>query len=865
MSNAARIKAAEGYVEVTVQNQKLESGLRQAETSCQKFQRKLDGFSLAMGAALTGAFIGVSRALKKVFGELIGYGDRLDKMSQRIGISVESLRQFDVIAQLCGTNLETLESTITKMNKTIGDAIAGSSKAEESFTKLGLSVYQLQEAKPDEAFLSIVSSLSKIPNQAERTNQAMAIFGKQATQLFPLINSGSKGVEELQKQMKDLGITMSTADAQHLAELNDALTKSRQAFKSLTDNLVIGLAPALSSFAEWMGKIIGTVTKFVKEHKTLVTTVGTAVGTYGACITAMVGWSIAAGKLSAALKIVNTSLKALSMNPWVLGITAAVGGIMLLVNAFKKSKPEAESFIEKAQQITATHQEQNRADNALMSELEELNNKTNKSAQEMARAEQICSRLNERYGDLGLSVNKATGEIKGLTDAQKKMNEAQKQMKITDVKAEITELEKARDIVGAEKAKQLRGELSNIQTNAALSNNGNGDSSHEYLYANNKAYRKRYDVLQQYESANAQIKSRKEYLSALEAGNAPIDEGATTDDSGLSDAQAKAYSEANNRKNKLADEAAKIGKKSWELKIEEAEEAYAQAIKDAETLKAGDIAYGLTEEEAGKNYEQNVSNAQKIRDTAINAANQERLEEEKRIQEESERNQQEALERKKRLEESNQKESAKLYEDGLNDLEELRAKYSESMKYGRYDEAEKYGKEYEAKKEDLELAKSNAELEEANRDLQEAIERLADAEKNGSDEDKIAARQDYQNARGAVDSARDSQTIAQRAIFDRQKEQQEEADRQAKELADKQKEQQRKNKEYMDILTQDINANIQTSYRSRGSFSAWEVMGGGVSTEEKQLKEAERANRWNEKIYRELQEFNKKELSATYA
>jgi hypothetical protein len=857
MSNAARIKAAEGYVEVTVQNQKLESGLRQAETSCQKFQRKLDGFSLAMGAALTGAFIGVSRALKKVFGELIGYGDRLDKMSQRIAISVESLRQFDVIAQLCGTNLETLESTITKMNKTIGDAVQGSNKAEESFNKLGLSVYQLQEAKPDEAFLSILSSLSKIPNQAERTNQAMAIFGKQATQLFPLINSGSKGVEELQKQMKDLGITMSTADAQHLAELNDALTKSREAFKSLTDNLVIGLAPALSSFAEWMGKIIGTVTKFVKEHKTLVTTIGTAVGTYGACITAMVGWSIAAGKLSAALKIVNTSLKALSMNPWVLGITAAVGGIMLLINAFKKSKPEAEAFIEKAEKITATHQEQNRADNALMSELEELNNKTNKSAQEMARAEQICSRLNERYGDLGLSVNKATGEIKGLTDAQKKMNDAQREMKIADVKEEIRALEEQDKNEGEAR----RGHIADMKQSMETFNQRGYLWTGDPVEISNKLKQKEKEEA----DWQAKLNSRKDYLAALEAGTAPIDEGGDTGNSGLTDAQAKAYTEANNRKNKLADEAAKIGKKSWELKIEEAEEAYAKAIEDAETLKKGDIAYGLTEEEAGKNYDQNVADAQKIRDTAINAANQERLEEEKRIQEESERNQQEALERKKRLEESNQKESAKLYEDGLNDLEELRSKYSESMKYGRYDEAEKYGKEYEAKKEELELAKSNAELEEANRDLQEAIERLADAEANGSDEDKIAARNEYQNARGAVDSARDSQTIAQRAIFDRQKEQQEEADRQAKELADKQKEQQRKNKEYMDILTQDINANIQTSYRSRGSFSAWEVMGGGVSTEEKQLKEAERANRWNEKIYRELQEFNKKELSATYA
>ena len=158
MSNVSRIKAAEGYVEVTVENGKLEKGLREAESSCQKFQKKLDGFSMAVGAALTGVFLGVSAAMKKVFGEMVGYGDKLDKMSQRIGVSVESLRQLDVVAQYCGTSLDSMATNISKMSKKIGEALNGSSEASASFSRLGLYVDSLASMGADEAFMTSIQS-----------------------------------------------------------------------------------------------------------------------------------------------------------------------------------------------------------------------------------------------------------------------------------------------------------------------------------------------------------------------------------------------------------------------------------------------------------------------------------------------------------------------------------------------------------------------------------------------------------------------------------------------------------------------------------------------------------------------------------
>ena len=688
----------------------------------------------------------------------------------------------------------------------------------------------------------------------------MEIFGKSATQLFPLINSGAKTVDELNAEMNKLGVTMTGEEAKALADFNDATTKIKAALGGLTQHILTALAPSLTSLCNFIKDTIGAISNWTKEHKTLTSIITTAVGIFGTATGAMVAWSLAGAKLVSVLGTLKVALTALSANPWVLGITAAVGGVMLLVNAFKREKPEAEAMMKRAEELTQKHDEQRKADNALIDELSELNEKQNKSALEMKRAEDICSKLNSQYDGLGLSVNKATGAIEGLTEAQKKMNDAQRRTKIADVKAEIAAMQ---NHYTAETNERVR--LSNIiheeGAEAILKDSSlsrKPGAVHQQLYGTNKRYTEAYDARERFNAEKEQIEARKQYLAELEKGGA-IEEATTPT------ADEKSYQSAFDRNSKLAEEAAKIGKKSWELKIEQAEEAYAKAIKDAEEQKKGDIAYGVSEELATNRYNDNVSNAQTIRDEALSKAREEEQAEIDRANEERLNAEKEALEKERQLKESEQSATQKSYEEGLSNLESLRRNYVDAMKEGRFGEAEQYGKDYQAQKEDLELTKSNEELTTANEELTEAIKALAEAERGGNADEIIEARNRYTSAQSNVQSAREAQTSASNAIYQRLSEQQREREEAEKQLAESQKEQMRKQEEYNKIIGQDINAGLKTSAHTRGSFNALDLMGSGNTVEERQLKEAERANKWNEKIYRELQEFNRKEMTPVYA
>ena len=74
------------------------------------------------------------------------------QMSQRTGISVETLSELGYAAQLSGVDVETLETAIKRMQKTIIGAAEGSQAAVEALAELGLTVEDLRGLSPDQQF-----------------------------------------------------------------------------------------------------------------------------------------------------------------------------------------------------------------------------------------------------------------------------------------------------------------------------------------------------------------------------------------------------------------------------------------------------------------------------------------------------------------------------------------------------------------------------------------------------------------------------------------------------------------------------------------------------------------------------------------
>lgn len=194
-------------------------------------------------AAVSTAALGMTVAIAKGAKETSEYGDRVDKLSQKIGMSKESFQQWDYIMQINGASIETLQTSM----KTLSTAAQNGSDA---FTKLGLSEEYVQTASPEDLFETTIGKLQEMGEGTERTAIASKLLGRSATELAPLLNSEASSIEELKQQAIDYGMVMSDEAVSASAAFSDSLTTLGMTATGLKNKLMAEFLPALTNVTD---------------------------------------------------------------------------------------------------------------------------------------------------------------------------------------------------------------------------------------------------------------------------------------------------------------------------------------------------------------------------------------------------------------------------------------------------------------------------------------------------------------------------------------------------------------------------------------------------------------------------------------
>ena len=343
MASAQGIRAGAAFVELFADDRRLVRGLKAASAKLKAWGQSVTTMGkrfMAAGAAI----IAPLAAAAKTFASM---GDEVQKMSLRTGVSAESLSELGFAAEQSGSDLATLEAGLRKMQRSIGDAADGSQTAVDALAALGLSVGRLIGLSPEEQFKLIADGIAGISDPTMRAAVAMELFGRSGTQLLPLMQDGAAGIEALQKQARDLGLTISGEDANAAAALSDAMNVLWRVFKQGVFVIGSALAPVLKDFAERAAGVIKSVSDWIKQNKDVVVTVfkvAAAVAAGGAALMVVGGLisgvgfafgtlaSIVAG-VGTALGVIGTVLGAiLSPVGLVIAALASLGGYLLHVS-----------------------------------------------------------------------------------------------------------------------------------------------------------------------------------------------------------------------------------------------------------------------------------------------------------------------------------------------------------------------------------------------------------------------------------------------------------------------------------------------------------------------------------------------------
>ena len=187
------------------------------------------------------------------------YGDNVDKMSQKIGISAEAYQEWDFIMQHSGASVDSLQAGMKTLSTVITDAGNGSASAAEKLAAVGLSIEDLQGKSGDEQLNMIITALQGMGEGADRTAAATDLLGKSATELGALLNTSAEDTEAMRQQVHDLGAVMSDDAVKASAGYQDSLQNLQTAITGAKNNLVADFLPAITEVMDGLtGVITGT-------------------------------------------------------------------------------------------------------------------------------------------------------------------------------------------------------------------------------------------------------------------------------------------------------------------------------------------------------------------------------------------------------------------------------------------------------------------------------------------------------------------------------------------------------------------------------------------------------------------------------
>ena len=268
MANGEHIEVAKAYVTIVPSMEgsqktiKTEMGMAvepaAKETGEKSGKHLADGMAKGLKAsaaviagamtAATAAAVATGKAFINSANSVAAYGDNIDKMSQKMGISAQAYQEWDFVMKHAGSSIDSLK---TSMKTLANAAVSGN----DAFEKLGLSQKQIASMSQEELFGATISALQKVENETERTALASKLLGRGATELGALFNMSAEETEALKQQVHDLGGVMSDDAVKAAAKYQDEMLNMQTALTGVKNNMMSQFLPGISSVMTGLSQV----------------------------------------------------------------------------------------------------------------------------------------------------------------------------------------------------------------------------------------------------------------------------------------------------------------------------------------------------------------------------------------------------------------------------------------------------------------------------------------------------------------------------------------------------------------------------------------------------------------------------------
>lgn len=318
-----------------------------------------------------GAGVGIVGLGKKLADEALQWNTQVRTMQRLTGATAEQVSSLMAVADYMGVSAETSTASFAKFSKVLAGARDSMQSAasqgiasSDAFSKLGLTLNDIQGKNTVEVFQLIQDRLRGMKDGAEKTRIEMELFGKSGYQLNGMLNMSVEAMKQVEDRARAMGLVIDDEAAQQSANFNRqlkdmeatgrrlAITIGQELLPVIMDYAqgAIDLAREYSSLAVEQKEAIAGVIKFAIEAGTAVTVIRTATSALGfmrlATLAAAGPWIGLATVVGLATKSIYGFIYARKTAGSDLGVTTA-GGLKAHVNTNEPTHNLSDAYMAK--------------------------------------------------------------------------------------------------------------------------------------------------------------------------------------------------------------------------------------------------------------------------------------------------------------------------------------------------------------------------------------------------------------------------------------------------------------------------------------------------------------------------------------
>ena len=226
---------------------RMEKNTNQSSKGFDKLNRTLGKVGISFGA-LAGALS--VNALKAFTREAIAFGDSIDKVSSKVGVTAEELQELRFAASQSGVDVRQLDMGIQRFARRMGEAAKGTGELLKTTQALGIEFKNADGTNKStvELLEQYAEAIGNASTQQEKLRLAFKAFDSEGAALVNLLDEGVGKLNSFREEARRLGLVMGEGTTAAAAKLNDELDKLDKIISTRANTAVIRFTASLANF-----------------------------------------------------------------------------------------------------------------------------------------------------------------------------------------------------------------------------------------------------------------------------------------------------------------------------------------------------------------------------------------------------------------------------------------------------------------------------------------------------------------------------------------------------------------------------------------------------------------------------------------